>query len=125
MALLHAQLEGRSCPLSGPASRLARQILWHRICFSASQPPPLKGRPMSRLFSFRRRLLAALSFSVLMAGAAHAADPLKVGVLLPGSKTDKGWMESGYDGLAAVQKELGDKIKVQMIENISNADMEQ
>jgi basic membrane protein A len=80
---------------------------------------------MSRLSSFRRRLLAALSFSVLMAGAAHAADPLKVGVLLPGSKTDKGWMESGYDGLAAVQKELGDKIKVQMIENISNADMEQ
>jgi basic membrane protein A len=80
---------------------------------------------MSRLSSFRRRLLAALSFSVLMAGAAHAADPLKVGVLLPGSKTDKGWMESGYDGLTAVQKELGDKIKVQMIENISNADMEQ
>ena len=80
---------------------------------------------MSRLSSFRRRLLAALSFSVLMIGAAHAAGPLKVGVLLPGSKTDKGWMESGYDGLAAVQKELGDKIKVQMIENISNADMEQ
>jgi len=34
-------------------------------------------------------------------------------------------MESGYDGLTAVQKSLGDKIKVQMIENISNADMEQ
>jgi basic membrane protein A len=34
-------------------------------------------------------------------------------------------MESGYDGLVATQKELGDKIKVQMIENISNADMEQ
>ena len=80
---------------------------------------------MSRVSSIRRRLLAALSLTFVLAGAAHAADPLKVGVLLPGSKTDKGWMESGYDGLAAVQKELGDKIKVQMIENISNADMEQ
>jgi len=34
-------------------------------------------------------------------------------------------MESGYDGLKAAEKELGDKVKVQMIENISNADMEQ
>ena len=46
-------------------------------------------------------------------------------MLLPGSKTDKGWMESGYDGLVAAQKRHGAKIKVQMIENISNADMEQ
>ena len=43
----------------------------------------------------------------------------------PARKTDKGWMESGYDGLMAAQKKHGDKIKVQMIENISNADMEQ
>jgi len=34
-------------------------------------------------------------------------------------------MESGYDGLAAAQKTHGDKIKVQMIENINYADMEQ
>ena len=46
-------------------------------------------------------------------------------MLLPGSQTDKGWMESGYDGLTAAQKEHGAKIKVQMIENINNADMEQ
>jgi basic membrane protein A len=76
----------------------------------------------------RSRLLAALALTLSLfavIGLARAADPLKVGVLLPGSKTDKGWMESGYDGLTAVQKELGPKIKVQMIENISNADMEQ
>ncbi|HEV7574841.1 MAG TPA: BMP family protein [Caldimonas sp.] len=75
----------------------------------------------------RSRLLAvvAVTLSLFATGIAGAADPLKVGVLLPGSKTDKGWMESGYDGLTAVQKELGPKIKVQMIENISNADMEQ
>ena len=46
-------------------------------------------------------------------------------MLVPGSKTDKGWMESGYDGLVAAQKRHGANIKVQMIENISNADMEQ
>ena len=73
----------------------------------------------------RRQLVAALTLSTLALGAAQAADPLSVGVLLPGSRSDKGWMESGYDGLVAVQKRLGDKIKVQMIENISNADMEQ
>src|ERR1700746_1270990 len=55
----------------------------------------------------------------------RAAGPLKVGILIPGSKSDKGWMESGYDGLVAAQKLHGDKIKVQMIENINYADMEE
>jgi basic membrane protein A and related proteins len=55
----------------------------------------------------------------------RAAGPLKVGILIPGSKSDKGWMESGYDGLVAAQKKYGDKIKVQMIENINYADMDQ
>ena len=59
------------------------------------------------------------------AAAAFAADPLKVGILIPGSKSDKGWMESGYDGLVAAQEKYGDKIEVQMIENINYADMEQ
>src|SRR6201981_1788703 len=54
----------------------------------------------------------------------RAAGPLKVGILIPGSKSDKGWMESGYDGLTASQKKYGDKIKVQMIENINYADMD-
>jgi basic membrane protein A len=73
----------------------------------------------------RRRVALFLAAGTLTLGVAQAADPLAVGVLLPGSRSDKGWMESGYDGLTAVQKALGDKIKVQMIENISNADMEQ
>ncbi len=59
------------------------------------------------------------------AAAAFAADPLKVGILIPGSKSDKGWMESGYDGLVVAQEKYGDKIEVQMIENINYADMEQ
>src|SRR6266852_9096344 len=56
---------------------------------------------------------------------ARAAGPLTVGVLIPGSKSDKGWMESGYDGLVASQKKHGDGLKVQMIENIKDAEMEQ
>jgi basic membrane protein A len=69
-------------------------------------------------------LLAALTLSSF-ALEAVAADPLRVGVLIPGSKSDKGWMESGYDGLADAQKELGPRLKAQMIENINYADMEQ
>jgi len=80
---------------------------------------------MSHLSLLRRRVLAVLSLCAIGVGTAMAADPLAIGVLLPGSKTDKGWMESGYDGLVAAQKRHGANIKVQMIENISNADMEQ
>lgn len=80
-----------------------------------------KPAPSRRVFG-----AAALAAATLLAtGAAWSADPLAVGILIPGSKSDKGWMESGYDGLAAAQKEFGDKVKVQMIENINYADMEQ
>ena len=74
-------------------------------------------------------LAAALAFGLTATFApqqqARAADPLKVGILIPGSKSDKGWMESGYDGLVASEKKYGDAVKVQMIENIAYADMEQ
>jgi basic membrane protein A and related proteins len=75
-----------------------------------------------RRFVLQAALLAgALALS---ANAAHA-DPLKVGILIPGSKSDKGWMESSFDGLTAAQKKYGDKVQVQMIENINYADMDQ
>ena len=44
---------------------------------------------MSKISPNRRRLAAALSLA-FFAGAAPAADPLAVGVLLPGSRSDKG-----------------------------------
>ncbi len=70
--------------------------------------------------------LAALSAPAFFMKNAHAADDaMRVGVLIPGSKTDKGWMESGYDGVEAAQKEFGPKLKTQIIENINYADMEQ
>ena len=85
---------------------------------------------MSIKFIVRRRLISACSLLAVGAcpsvlSTAQAADPLTVGVLLPGSRSDKGWMESAYDGIVAAQKTHGDKIKVQMIENVSNADWEQ
>jgi basic membrane protein A and related proteins len=82
---------------------------------------------MKPTFNLRRRLLSA-GCLVALAGlslAAQAADPLTVGVLLPGSRSDKGWMESAYDGLMAAQKKHGARIKVQLIENVSNADWDQ
>jgi basic membrane protein A len=75
-----------------------------------------------------RRLVlqgAALAGAVLLSSTLAHADPLKVGILIPGSKSDKGWMESSYDGLMAAEKKYGDKIQVQMIENINYADMDQ
>jgi len=74
----------------------------------------------------RRSFIAAAAVSALMAStAAVAAETHKVGVLIPGSKSDKGWMESGYNGLTAAQEKYGDDLEVQMIENINYADMEQ
>jgi basic membrane protein A and related proteins len=79
----------------------------------------------------RRALLGATA----MAGAAAfgkaglttaaAAEPINIGVLIPGSVQDRGFMESANTGLKAVQARLADKAKIQLIENINYADMEQ
>jgi basic membrane protein A len=69
--------------------------------------------------------MAAAAAAMLVTGPALADEAKKVGILIPGSKSDKGWMESGYDGLVAAQEKYGDRLEVQMIENINYADMEQ
>jgi basic membrane protein A len=82
---------------------------------------------------FARRLLAkgvvvaglGVAAAILAPSFAISADVIPIGILIPGSKSDKGWMESGYDGLMASEKKYGAKIKVQMIENINYGDMEQ
>jgi basic membrane protein A len=80
----------------------------------------------SRRLVLRSALLTmALTLSATFTPVVHAAETLKVGILIPGSKSDKGWMEASYDGLMAAEKKYGDKIKVQMIENINYADMDQ
>jgi len=79
------------------------------------------------LMRSRRLVLqgALLASALALSSTLAHADPLKVGILIPGSKSDKGWMESSYDGLMAAEKKYGDKIQVQMIENINYADMDQ
>jgi basic membrane protein A len=78
-----------------------------------------------RVFSAGALALVSAVSTLAMPTLAQAADAARIGILIPGSKSDKGWMESGYDGLTAAQKKYGDKVKVQMIENINYADMEQ
>jgi basic membrane protein A and related proteins len=56
---------------------------------------------------------------------AQGGAPLRVGLLLPGSKSDTGFMESAYDGLKRAEAQHGDAIKTTFIENVSAADMEQ
>ncbi|MCW5715138.1 MAG: BMP family protein [Bauldia sp.] len=81
--------------------------------------------------SIRRRtfIAGAIIAGAITLGVSPAAvvaqSPVHIGILIPGSISDKGWMESGYDGLVAAQERYGAQIEVQMIENIGNADMEQ
>jgi basic membrane protein A len=49
----------------------------------------------------------------------------RVGVLIPGSKSDQGWMESGYGGLTRAEHKHGAKLHVEYVENVKFADMEQ
>jgi basic membrane protein A len=73
----------------------------------------------------RRAAALGIGLAVALTGLAASAEPLTVGVLIPGSKSDKGWMESGYDGLKRAETKHGDKIKVSFVENVKFADMEQ
>ncbi len=87
-----------------------------------------KGQTMS---VDRRRFLkvAGGSFGVLgvqgYASLAAAAAPVRIGVMLPGSKTDHGWMESGYAGIKAAQQRYAGKAVITYIENVKFGDMEQ
>src|SRR3954468_1709063 len=84
----------------------------------------LSGYSRSATVRWMTAVLGAGLALALSVGAA-AADPLAVGVLIPGSKSDKGWMESGYDGLKRAEAKHGAKIKVNYVENVKFADMEQ
>jgi basic membrane protein A len=80
--------------------------------------------------SDRRRILTALAsgtaLGILLGAAAPAtAQEIKVGILVPGSQTDKGFMQSAFGGAKKVEQTYGAKGKVQLIENINYADMEQ
>jgi basic membrane protein A len=54
-----------------------------------------------------------------------AQEPINIGILIPGSIKDRGFMESAYVGYKDVEASLGGRAKIQLIENINYADMEQ
>ena len=56
---------------------------------------------------------------------ADDAKPLRIGILIPGSRADHGWMESAYNGMKAAEQRHGKKIVITSIENVKFADMEQ
>ena len=57
--------------------------------------------------------------------AAWAQAPVRIGVMIPGSKSDHGWMESGYNGVKAAQARYAGKANISSIENVKFGDMEQ
>ena len=83
-------------------------------------------------FDMRRRDFLRLAGSGALGGAnllassrAFSADLVPVGVIIPGSTSDRGWMQSGYTGMLKAEKDLADKIKITSITDVSMADMEQ
>lgn len=62
--------------------------------------------------------LAAAAAMIGFAGASHAQEKLKVCFLYVGSKTDGGWTQAHDIGRQLLEKELGDKIETQYLENV-------
>jgi basic membrane protein A len=60
-----------------------------------------------------------------LAPLAEAADEKRIGILIPGSKADHGWMESGYNGMKQGETRWKGKAKISYIENVKFGDMEQ
>ena len=93
----------------------------------------MKVKPWEEdMVATRRAFLQTGVLSVAWIGTfcewAYAEDttkPIKIGILIPGSKTDHGWMESAYNGMKSAEQRHGKKIEVTYIENVKFADMEQ
>ncbi|MCD0450013.1 BMP family protein [Actinocorallia sp. API 0066] len=53
------------------------------------------------------------------------ADKIKVGVMFPGSLSDDGFMQSGYEGYQRIEKNLSDKVALTKVEQVAAADYQQ
>ncbi|MGF0116485.1 BMP family ABC transporter substrate-binding protein [Promicromonospora sp. Marseille-Q5078] len=102
----------------------------HRPTHPAVRPGLRPGTPT------RRSLAAALGAAGLLAltacGTTAASgsdpasdDPLAVGVFLPGSTSDTGFMQSAYLGYQRVEEDLGDEVDLSFVEEVAAADYEQ
>ena len=68
-----------------------------------------------------KKLLVALATTVAVLGvvpAAHAQEKAKICFVYVGSKTDGGWTQAHDIGRQHLEKELGDKIETQFLENV-------
>lgn len=72
---------------------------------------------------------AVLALSVSACGSPDSSSDsggaLSVGVFLPGSINDTGFMQSGYAGYERIQQTFGDKIDASYVEQVAAADYQQ
>ncbi|MEM0946361.1 MAG: BMP family ABC transporter substrate-binding protein [Pseudomonadota bacterium] len=66
----------------------------------------------------RRTLLAAAALAAATAGAAFAADPVKVGFVLVGPKNDGGWSQHHYEKAVKMSEKFGDKVELIVQESV-------
>jgi len=105
---------------------------------SSTRPACRSSRPRDRWPVRRRAAVGALVAGGLVALTAcstsaeaeggtspDGAEPLKVGVFLPGSTSDTGFMESAYLGYERVAEEHGDAVELSFVEEVAAADYEQ
>lgn len=69
--------------------------------------------------------LAVATTACGSSGDAADSDALSVGVFLPGSVNDTGFMQSGYEGFQRIQATHGDKIDASYVEQVAAADYQQ
>jgi basic membrane protein A len=58
-------------------------------------------------------------------GGSGKGDALSIGVFLPGSINDTGFMQSGYEGYERIKSTYGDKIDATYVEQVASADYQQ
>ena len=69
----------------------------------------------------RLSLLVLALLAVLLAGAAAWGAPIKVGFVVPSTRDDLAWSQAMYEGIVAVQKEMGeDKLELSISERLGN-----
>ncbi|PFG42072.1 nucleoside-binding protein [Isoptericola jiangsuensis] len=104
----------------------------------STRPAAVPSRPTALRHRGRRAAVGALlagGLVVLTAcsttaeaeddAPADGAEPLTVGVFLPGSTSDTGFMESAYLGYERAAEEHGDAVELSFVEEVAAADYEQ
>ena len=69
-----------------------------------------------------KKLLGTVALSLAMtfaAGAATAAEKLKIGFIYVGPVGDHGWSYQHDQGRQAIEKELGDKVETVFVEKVA------